>query len=57
MIAFTLECSDVSGDELALLFASIVRQRAMEYEANGVQVCPEANLTDFLTPCGSASSQ
>ncbi|AUX44974.1 uncharacterized protein SOCE26_064440 [Sorangium cellulosum] len=50
-IAFTPACSDVSAGDKELLFELTVMNRATEEQLNGNQVCPQAELSFFLTPC------
>ncbi|WP_437479419.1 hypothetical protein WME75_33490 [Sorangium sp. So ce1014] len=50
-VEFTPACSHVSAGDRELLFELTVMNRVSEEYAQGNQLCPEADLSFFLTPC------
>lgn len=51
VVAFTPPCTHISAGELELLFEVRVMTQVQELEAQGTQVCPQSNLSTFVTPC------
>ncbi|WP_437326164.1 hypothetical protein [Sorangium sp. So ce381] len=51
VVAFTPACSHISAGDRELLFEFTVINRATAEQLNGNQVCPQTDLSFFLTPC------
>lgn len=51
VVTFTPPCKNIEASTLELDFELTVMNNVQQAETQGVQVCPQANVTVFLTPC------
>ena len=51
VVSFTPQCENVEASDREIAFEITVMNNVKQAEAQGKQVCPQADLTAFVTPC------
>ena len=51
LVSFTPQCSNIEASDLEIKFEITVMNSVKQAEAQGAQVCAQANATTFVTPC------
>ena len=51
MVSVTPQCHNIEASTREFDFETIVANKVIELEGQGIQVCPEATPTSVITPC------